>query len=86
MIDLQFIIQVCTLIGVLVGVVLFISKPQQRSETADAVFDERLKNVEKHVTNHIMHKLDQNDEEHKKIMDCQVRMETKLDILIEKRR
>ena len=80
--NLSTVIQVVTLLGVAWTIYASLKKPQETSQINDAVFDERIKNIEKHVTNHILHKLDQNDDEHKKLMEGMVRIETKLEILM----
>jgi hypothetical protein len=51
--DLSLILQICTLLGIIWGVYSIINKPKERSELIDAVFEERLKNIEIQVSNHI---------------------------------
>ncbi len=44
--NISIIIQIATLIGIIFAVYLYFRKPQEKSETTDAVFEERMKNYE----------------------------------------
>jgi predicted histidine transporter YuiF (NhaC family) len=44
--NISLIIQIATLVGIIFGVYLYFRKPQEKSETTDAVFEERMKNYE----------------------------------------
>jgi predicted histidine transporter YuiF (NhaC family) len=44
--NISIIIQIATLVGIIFGVYLYFRKPQEKSETTDAVFEERMKNYE----------------------------------------
>jgi len=44
--NISIIIQIATLIGIIFAVYISFRKPQEKSETTDAVFEERMKNYE----------------------------------------
>jgi hypothetical protein len=44
--NISIFIQIATLVGIIFGVYLYFRKPQEKSETTDAVFEERMKNYE----------------------------------------
>jgi predicted histidine transporter YuiF (NhaC family) len=44
--NISIVIQISTLVGMIFGVYLYFRKPQEKSETTDAVFEERMKNYE----------------------------------------
>ena len=44
--NISLIIQIATLVGIIFGVYLYFRKPQEKSETTDAVFEERMSNYE----------------------------------------
>ena len=59
-------------------------KQDEKQNINLAVIDERLKSIESQISNHIMHKLEQNDIDHLKIETGIAKMEAKMDMIIEK--
>ena len=45
--NISIVIQIATLIGIIFGVYLYFRKPQEKSETNDAIFGVEFKNLEK---------------------------------------
>lgn len=58
-------------------------KKDEKQDISLAVVNEKLKNIETNISNHIMHKLDANDADHQEIKVDIAEIKTKLNILIE---
>jgi hypothetical protein len=87
--DIPFIIQICTLLGIIWAVYNGVSKPQQKGELTDAVFSEKFTQLDRDLAtlrdNHIHtlgQKLDKHieDQHNSELMICEklARIETLL--------
>lgn len=90
--SLNTLIQICTLLGIIFGVYLYFRRPQEDTETRNAVFNERFNNLEGIVLNlrdnHI-HTLQEKLEDHVKF-ESAWQMETsrqieRLNVILEER-
>jgi len=58
-------------------------KQDEKQDISLAVVNEKLKTIETNISNHIIHKLAENDKDHQEIKVNIAEIKTKLDILIE---
>jgi hypothetical protein len=93
--DIPFILQILTLLGIIWGVYNGINKPQQKGELTDAVFAERFTQFDRELANlrdNHLHtlgiKLDKHIEDQKEneMLVCEklARIETKQDLILKK--